>query len=145
MHRGIYGKNKREVAEILKAQGVNPTTQRIEIAHFLLGKPQHLAADEILQELNREYEQVSQATVYNTLRLFVEKGVIRELVISPDRIYYDSNISAHHHFIDTDTGKIYDLKAEDIQLPGFDHLDADIDEISVLMKGRLKGAAPGSS
>ncbi|MCR9143381.1 MAG: transcriptional repressor [bacterium] len=145
MHRGIYGKNKREIAEILKAQGVNPTTQRIEIAHFLLAKPQHLAADEILQQLNREYEQVSQATVYNTLRLFVEKEVIRELVISPDRIYYDSNISAHHHFIDTDTGKIYDLKAEDVQLPRVDHLDADIDEISVLMKGRLKGKAPGPS
>ncbi len=143
MHRGIYGKTKREVAEILKSQGVNPTTQRIEIAHLLLAKPQHMAADEILHELNREYEQVSQATVYNTLRLFVEKEVIRELVISPDRIYYDSNISAHHHFIDTDTGKIYDLRAEDVQLPTVDHLDAEIDEISVLMKGRLKGKAPG--
>lgn len=143
MHRGIYGKTKREVAEILKSQGVNPTTQRIEIAHLLLAKPQHMAADEILHELNREYEQVSQATVYNTLRLFVEKEVIRELVISPDRIYYDSNISSHHHFIDTDTGKIYDLRAEDVQLPTVDHLDAEIDEISVLMKGRLKGKAPG--
>ena len=141
MHRGIYGKNKREIAEILKEQGVNPTTQRIEIAHFLLSQPQHLSADEILQQLNREYEQVSQATVYNTLRLFVERGVIRELVVSPDRIYYDSNISSHHHFIDVETGRIHDIAAEDLKLPCVDHLDVEISEISVLMKGRLKNAA----
>ena len=141
MHRGIYGKTKREITEILKQQKVNPTTQRVEIAHFLLQQAQHLSADAILQHLNREYEKVSQATVYNTLRLFVEKGVIRELVISPDRVYYDSNTSFHHHFIDVDTGKIYDIDAELVETPKIDaSLDAEVHEISVLMKGRLNQA-----
>jgi len=138
MHRGIYGKNKREVGELLKESGINATTQRIEIAHFLLQKAQHLSADEILQQLNAEYEQVSQATVYNTLRLFVEKGVIRELVVSPDRIYYDSNTSSHHHFLDVESGAIVDIQAEQIKAPNLDHLEAEIHEVSLLVRGRLK-------
>lgn len=134
-----YGKNKREIGEMLRERGVNPTTQRVEIAHYLLSRPQHLSADAVLQGLNSEYEQVSQATVYNTLRLFVQKGVIRELVISPDRIYYDSNTASHHHFLDVDSGTIHDLRAEDLNLPKVQHLNAEIDEVSVLIKGRLKG------
>lgn len=141
MHRGIFGKTRREISAILKQCGVNPTTQRIEIAHFLLRQPQHLSADEVLQGLNTEYECVSQATVYNTLRLFVDKGVIRELVISPDRIYYDSNTSVHHHFMDIDTGDIHDVDSGRIALPEI-CLDAEIEEVSVLIKGRLKKSAP---
>ncbi len=137
MHRGIFGKTRREIAAILRQCGVNPTTQRVEIAHFLLRQPQHLSADEVLQGLNTEYECVSQATVYNTLRLFVERGVIRELVISPDRIYYDSNTSLHHHFLDVETGSIHDVDAGQIALPEIS-LDAEIDEVSVLIKGRFK-------
>ncbi len=134
-----FGLNKREIAEILRKKGINPTTQRIEIAHLILQKPQHLSAEEILNRLNKEYEQVSQATVYNTLRLFVEKEVIRELIFSPDRIYYDSNVTAHHHFIDIDTGKIFDIPAnalamQDINISG---IDAEVMEVNLLIKGRL--------
>ncbi|MCB1317574.1 MAG: transcriptional repressor [Leptospiraceae bacterium] len=141
MHRGIYGKSKREVADILKDRGINPTTQRIEIAHFLLQKPQHLSADEVLHQLNSEYEQVSQATVYNTLRLFVQRGVIRELAISPDRVYFDSNTSEHHHFIDVDTGHIYDLPSNTLLTPDI-QLDADIEDVTLLVRGRLNGKNP---
>lgn len=134
-----FGLNKREIAEILRKQGINPTTQRIEIAHLILQKPQHLSAEEILNRLNKEYEQVSQATVYNTLRLFVEKRVIRELIFSPDRIYYDSNVSPHHHFIDVNTGKIFDIPEtafamNDLNISG---IDAEVLEVNLLVKGKL--------
>ncbi len=134
-----FGLNKREIAEILRKKGINPTTQRIEIAHLIMQRPQHLSAEELLHRLNKEYEQVSQATVYNTLRLFVEKGVIRELIFSPDRIYYDSNTTPHHHFIDVDTGKIFDLPVsampvDELQISG---LDAEVLEVNLLVKGRL--------
>ena len=136
-----FGLNKRDLAEKLKGQGINPTAQRIEIAHLLFERPQHLSAEEIYQRINAEYEQVSQATVYNTLRLFVEKSVLRELIFSPDRIYYDSNTAPHHHFIDLDTGEILDLPLEcvsakpsvSLDLHGF---EADVSEISILVKGR---------
>ena len=139
MHRGIYGKNKREIAELLKEHGINPTTQRVEIAACLLACPQHLSAEDVLGRLNHEYEQVSQATVYNTLRLFVRQGVIRELAISPDHIYYDSNTSFHHHFVDVETGRIHDIPAESVQTPVV-NFEAEIHEVSVLVRGRLNQA-----
>ncbi len=139
MNQQIYGLNKREIAEILKQKGINPTTQRIEIAHLLFQRPQHLSAEEIRNRLNKEYEQVSQATVYNTLRLFVEKGVIRELIFSPDRIYYDSNVRPHHHFIDVDSGKVYDIPPELVVMPDINikGIDAEVMEVNLLVKGRL--------
>jgi Fur family iron response transcriptional regulator len=140
MNNRLFGFTKREIAEVLRAKGINPTTQRIEIAHFLLSEPQHLSAEEILQKINNEYEQVSQATVYNTLRLFVEKAVIRELIFSSDRIYYDSNTDMHHHFIDVDTGIVYDIPNEALNLAKIDiqGLGAHILEVSRMVKGRVK-------
>lgn len=139
MNHQMFGLNKREIVDVLKDRGINPTTQRTEIAHFVLRKPQHLSAEEILNRLNKEYEQVSQATVYNTLRLFVDRGVLRELIFSPDRIYYDSNITPHHHFIDVDTGKIYDLPLDALPVPdiSISGIDAEVTEVSLMVKGRL--------
>jgi Fur family iron response transcriptional regulator len=134
-----FGLNKRETAEILKMREINPTTQRIEIAHYLLQKPQHLSAEEVLNGINHDYEQVSQATVYNTLRLFVEKGVLRELAFSPERVYYDTNTTPHHHFLDVDSGRIYDVAVEafpteNIQISG---LAVEVQDVSLLIRGRL--------
>lgn len=140
-----FGIGKREVADILKNSGINPTTQRIEIGHLLLQEPQHLSADEILQKLNAEYEQVSQATVYNTLRLFVDRGVIRELIFSPDRIYYDSNIKPHHHFVDVESGKIFDLALDAIKAPIIPGFDAEVQDITVMIRGRLVAHAAARS
>lgn len=139
MNQQVFGLNKREIAEILRHKEINPTTQRIEIAHLILQRPQHLSAEEIRNRLNKEYEQVSQATVYNTLRLFVEKSVIRELVFSPDRIYYDSNIKPHHHFVDVETGGIFDIPAESVAMPEITirGIDAEITEVSLIIKGHL--------
>ena len=143
-----FGLNKREVAEVLREQGINPTTQRVEIAHLLLQRPQHLAADEILQQINAEYEQVSQATVYNTLRLFVSHGVVQELAFSSDRIYYDSNVAPHHHFVDCPTGTIVDVPLDSVQLPQFsldDHgFEAEVEQMSLVFRGRLKKTAAAS-
>ncbi len=136
-----YKLSKREVVELLKMKGINPTSQRVEIAHFLYQKPQHLSAEEILNYLNREYEKVSQATVYNTLKLFVEKNVVRELIFSSDRIYYDSNTTIHHHFLDLETGKIYDIPACLLCTPELNKNELgniEVEDISILIRGRLK-------
>lgn len=141
MNGQIFGVSKNEVTEVLRKAGINPTYHRIKIAHLMLLKPQHLSADEILKKLNEEYEQVSLATVYNTLKLFVEKRVIGELVFSLDRIYFDSNTSEHHHFIDTDTGCIIDLPADSCRYLEVKYLQAEIKDISLIIKGRLNSAS----
>ncbi len=134
----LYGQCKRDIAETLRVSGINPTSQRIEIGHLLFRRPQHLSAEEIFHRINQEYEQVSQATVYNTLRLFVEKGVVRELIFSPDRIYYDSNTTPHHHFIDVDTSIVYDIPIDSLETPRMEGLDAEILDVTLMIRGRLK-------
>lgn len=132
--------SKREVTELLKSREINPTSQRVEIAFLLFQKPQHVSAEEILSVLNADYEKVSQATVYNTLRLFVEKQVIRELIFSSDRIYYDTNTIPHHHFVDIDTGRIFDIPLCIVPVPQLGRLnmgEAQILETTLILRGRF--------
>lgn len=95
---------------------INPTFQRNEIARVMLSKPQHLSADQVLTLVNARDGHVSKATVYNTLNLFVEKGLIREVAIDPTKIFYDSNTSHHHHYYNEDTGELYDFETDDMSL-----------------------------
>ncbi len=95
---------------------INPTFQRKEIARVMLSRPQHLSADQVLTLVNANEGHVSKATVYNTLNLFVGKGLIREVAIDPTKIFYDSNTSHHHHYYNEDTGELYDFETDDMSL-----------------------------
>jgi hypothetical protein len=61
---------------------------------------------------------VSKATVYNTLKLFVERKLIREVIAGPGRVFYDPNTEPHHHFYDVDTGELTDIDARAIEVTG---------------------------
>ena len=100
------------VTELLRSHGVSPTQQRVEIAQQLFAQPQHVSAEQILTLVNRKHKRVSKATVYNTLALFVEHGLLREVIVDPSKIVYDSNLSAHHHFYNVDTGLLQDIPSE---------------------------------
>jgi len=105
-----------EIASQLRTHDINPTSQRVEIAQALLLCGEHLSAEEIFVLVNRESARVSKATVYNTLGLFAERGLIREVVADPTRIFYDPNTAPHHHFYNTSTGKLMDIPVEDVQI-----------------------------
>jgi Fur family iron response transcriptional regulator len=105
-----------DVAQLLRKQGINPTQQRVEIAQIMLARPQHLSADQLLDIVNRERATVSKATVYNTLRLFVQHGLIHEVIVDPSKVFYDSNTGAHHHIYNVDTGMLMDIDADRINL-----------------------------
>ncbi len=107
-----------EILAKLHSFGITPTPQRIEIAEILLCKPQHLSAEHILQQLRSAGSQVSKATVYNSLNLFGERGLIKECLVDPDRRLYDSCIEPHHHFYNVDTGQLSDIPASDIEILG---------------------------
>lgn len=98
------------LSQHLQSNGVAPTRQRMEIAAVLLEKPQHLCAEQILDTLNKAGSTVSKATVYNTLKLFAEKGLVRTINVEGDRTYYDSNTTAHAHFYHVDTGELSDIE-----------------------------------
>jgi Fur family iron response transcriptional regulator len=105
-------------AQTLAACGITPTPQRVEIARILLARPQHLSAEQVLCELKLGDLAVSKATVYNTLGLFAEKGLVREVIVDPSKVFYDSNCSDHHHFYDTDSCTLTDIDARDVAVGG---------------------------
>ena len=86
------------------------TAQRRAIADVLFARNQHLTADQLLMLVNETGAKVSKATIYNTLGLFAEKGLVREIHISSAKTFYDSNTSRHHHFYNMDTGDLIDMK-----------------------------------
>ena len=103
------GITRSDVRALLLEYGITPTQQRLEIAQILFARPQHLSAEQVLAKLNQEKPKASKATIYNTLGLFASKGLIRELIVDPTKVFYDSNTSDHHHFYNIDTGELSDV------------------------------------
>lgn len=114
MHTNMFGKT--DIAALLRAHGITSTRQRMEIASALFAQPQHLSAEQILVLVNRERHHVSKATIYNTLGLFAAKGLIREVIIDPTKVFYDPTTSPHHHFYNVDTGVLMDIDADAVAL-----------------------------
>ncbi len=106
-----------DLLETLQRHGILPTPQRLQIAEILLAKPQHLSAEQIIDKLRQSGSDVSKATVYNTLNLFGERGLVRELSVDPKRRFYDSKSGLHHHFFNVDTGELIE-KALERLVPG---------------------------
>jgi Fur family iron response transcriptional regulator len=104
------------ISRLLVTHGLQVTAQRLDIAEFVLGRPQHVSADEILCAMRDRGSHVSKATVYNTLNLFCERGLVRTVEVDPERQYYDSTTEPHHHFYNVDTGELTDIPADQVRL-----------------------------
>lgn len=98
-----------DIQSVFEKFRIMTTQQRLEVAEILLEKPQHLSADQIIDQLRRSGSAVSKATVYNTLNLFSERGLVREVMVDPVRKFYDSTTHPHHHFYNVDTGELSDI------------------------------------
>jgi len=114
-----WPQTKQQIIELLEKYDIQPTQQRVLIAEILFARPQHLSAEHILENVNGAAGTVSKATVYNTLGLFAEKGLVHEVNVDPSRVFYDSNTQPHHHFFNTDTGVLSDIDPADIEITKF--------------------------
>lgn len=130
---------KTDVGHILKKHGIQPTAQRVAVAEYVLHTMEHPSADKVWAGVKENLPMVSRATVYNTLNLFVEKGLLRVLHLAPDSVLFDPNTDRHHHFVDEDTGRIYDVPWNQVEvgsvkpLPGFE-----VHDYQVVMRGRRR-------
>lgn len=110
--------SRHELIALLRRHGIAPTHQRLEIVNVLFSRGEHLAADQILVLVNEHHAETSKATVYNTLNLFRDCGLIREVIVDPKRVFYDPNTQPHHHLYNIDTGEITDIPADDLAVSG---------------------------
>ncbi len=130
--------SRSDVLSMLKSHGVLPTPQRMEVAELLLDRPQHLSADQIIDRLRDAGSRVSKATVYNTLKLFSEKALVKECNVDPSRKFYDSAIHSHHHFYHVDTGELSDIPADQVSIKSLPNLPkgTELENVEILIRVR---------
>ena len=89
------------LVERLKAAGLRPTRQRLQLLRVLgEGGHRHLTAEQLSAEARAAGLNVALATIYNTLNQFTQAGLLREVVVEPGRsLFSDTNLGPHHHFL----------------------------------------------
>ncbi len=134
-----------ELIQRLRDFGIQPSAQRLAVAEYVLSTAEHPSAETVLARVQASFPMLSRATVYNTLHLFVDKGLLRQLDIAEGRVVYDPVLTPHHHFIDEATGVIDDIPWEAVRvgdvtrLPGYE-----IRDYMVVMRGR-KSSPPAAA
>ena len=103
------------IIKALRGKGYKATLQRIAIGRFALHNHAHPTAQRIYSEVKKVYPTVSLATVYKTIRILEEVGLIQELKLPKDQTRYDSDIHPHINLICLGCGNIRDF--EDPALP----------------------------
>ncbi len=98
--------------EVLKRKGINPSYQRMKIFEYLQANKSHPTVDMIYKDLSSEIPTLSKTTIYNTLKLFAEKGMINCLLIEGNELRFDPNTSPHGHFFCVKCGSIYDVQLD---------------------------------
>lgn len=125
-------------AQLIRA-GIKPTAQRIAICRYVFEEASHPTAEDVKQWMDLNFPKVSLATVYNTLNLLVSHGLLKELRFQhDDRVVFDMNTGPHHHFLDEETGELYDLDeslvAVNTKLPP----EYEISQVHTVLVGRRR-------
>lgn len=128
----------------LKKAELRPTRQRLALGKLLFdGGNRHVTAEDLHDEATRQGIQVSLATVYNTLNQFTAVGLLREVVVSPGRSYFDTNIADHHHFFYEEDGALEDIPGDAITLASLPEAPAgaQVERVDVVVRLRRDTAA----
>jgi Fe2+ or Zn2+ uptake regulation protein len=100
------------IAQKMNETGILPSVQRIEIMDYLYKHQGHPTAEQIFKELKQKGIHISKATVYNTLKLFEEKGLVRVLTMEDNENRFDIITHDHGHFICETCGAIFDFAVQ---------------------------------
>ena len=107
------------IAELLRKAQLRPTRQRIALGELLFASGhRHVTAEILHAEALAMGEQVSLATVYNTLHQFKNAGLLRELVIDGAKTYFDTNTTNHSHYFIEPEGKLMDIPSDNVRVDG---------------------------
>ena len=126
----------REIEQLLRDAGIQPTAQRIAIYRYVLCEADHPTAEDVKHWADENFPKVSLATVYNTLATFVKADLLKEFRFpGSGKVIYDSNTSDHFHFIDEGKERIIDLAPEDVELK-LCRDDLDVSDVNIVFTGK---------
>jgi Fur family iron response transcriptional regulator len=127
---------RQSLEEKLRAAGIRPSAHRMAVAEYVLATDEHPSAEQVMAKVGERLPMLSRATVYNTLNLLVEKGLLRQLVLSEGSVVFDPNLERHHHFVDESTGRIEDVPWDAIEVGDVSRLEGlRVREYMVVMRG----------
>lgn len=98
-----------ELKNELQNAGIRPSVQRLAIYEFVRMSKAHPTAEVVYEALREELGSLSLTTVYNTLKLYTDAGLILTLNIDDGFLHYDGDTSLHAHFRCSSCGAIHDL------------------------------------
>ena len=110
----------KEIVNKLRSSKLRPTKQRIRNADFLFNREKtfHFTIENLNKNINKKdnSENISLATIYNTVDAFKKAGHLKEILTNNNTSYFDTNISSHHHFYDDQTNELTDINFNDVEV-----------------------------
>ena len=129
----------KDMLKKLAAYGIQPTPQRIAVAEYILKTVNHPTADQVWMNVRDRCPTLSRATVYNTLNLFAEKGLLKTQALKEGVVVFDPRVAPHHHFIDEETGNVLDIPWDAVKVTGEKSLQGlEVREYQVVLRGRRR-------
>jgi Fe2+ or Zn2+ uptake regulation protein len=99
-----------ELAGLLRKRGLRGTSQRVVMHRLLRDTERHVSAEELHLEASERLPGVSLPTVYSTLELFEQLGIVRRVNGGGGTLLWDTRADTHHHMICRNCGRIEDLE-----------------------------------
>tara|TARA_B100000941_G_C28214569_1_gene403571 strand:+ start:191 stop:631 length:441 start_codon:yes stop_codon:yes gene_type:complete len=110
---------KVDIFNKLRSSGLRPTKQRVEIAKYLFEREKtfHFTVESLNKSLEKKTSsKFALATIYNTVHAFKNAGHLSKVEVRGKKTYFDTNVTNHHHFYDSDTSELIDIDVNDIVL-----------------------------
>jgi Fur family iron response transcriptional regulator len=110
--------NNTHFEEKLRSVGLRPTKQRLKMCEILFDtkKTFHFTIEDLRKILKKKLDiKISQATIYNTINAFKNKGYVKEISLNSDKTYFDTNVTNHHHFYNETTNELIDFHDKDVE------------------------------
>ncbi|KAB8032037.1 Fur family transcriptional regulator [Fluviispira multicolorata] len=127
-----------QIEKRLNDIGISATAQRIAICKYILCEADHPTAEDIKKWTDVNFPKLSRATVYNTLEVLVQAGLLKELKLPhTGKIVYDTNVAEHFHFLDSNTGKLFDVSPEECQVTLAMPNDISVQGVEVFLRGKI--------
>jgi Fur family transcriptional regulator, iron response regulator len=128
-----------QIEQKLKEKGVQPTLQRIALCQYVLCDADHPTADHVFEWAQKNMAKISQATVYNTLGVLVDSGLLRTFKFPhSEKLIYDCNTEDHFHFVDDKTGRVLDIESDAVKVTIDLPKKYKIKNMDIILKGEIK-------
>ena len=128
-----------EIAKLLDKAELRQTKQRTQLAKMLFqAENRHFTAEQLHKEARTAGGTISLATIYNTLHQFRTAGLLRQVIVEPGKVYFDTNTEPHHHFYIENDGELLDVERSEIEISTLTEIPKDcaIQETDVIIRLR---------